>query len=240
MKTKLLFATLMALLVNVTALRAQNVEEIQYRIEKMHCNGCAGRVKKALNAQDGVQKADIDLGKRVVIISYDKSKTTPQSMEQALADAKYPASPYSENEVITRSFMYKTVQMHCNNCANRIKKGLGAVPGVLAVDTDLENQTVKITYDANKVSRNSFKEAFGKSGYTVTAFYSNEAFAYAQYTLDKAIGEKDLEELAGIKGIADANSDGKKCYLALTYNTKVIDKARIEQFLKEKNYTWAE
>lgn len=56
-------------------------------------------------------------------------------------------------------------QMHCASCENRIKKALKFEKGVKDIATDLEQQTVTITYDADKTTPEKLQEALEKEGY---------------------------------------------------------------------------
>lgn len=60
-----------------------------------------------------------------------------------------------------------TPQMHCENCENKIKNNVRFVRGVKTIDTNVEAQTVTITYDADKTTPEKIKEGFAKIGYTV-------------------------------------------------------------------------
>ena len=61
-----------------------------------------------------------------------------------------------------------TPQMSCQNCENRIKGNLRFEKGVKKIETDLQNQRVTVTYDADKTDETKLEEAFGKINYKVT------------------------------------------------------------------------
>lgn len=58
-----------------------------------------------------------------------------------------------------------TPQMHCENCENKIKNNLRFEKGVKAIETSVENQTVIITYDADKTTVAKLLKGFEKFGY---------------------------------------------------------------------------
>lgn len=58
-------------------------------------------------------------------------------------------------------------QMHCQNCEARIKNHLKFEKGVKKIQTSVENQTVTITYDADKTSEKALMGAFSKINYEV-------------------------------------------------------------------------
>lgn len=58
-----------------------------------------------------------------------------------------------------------TPQMHCENCEKRIKNNLRFEKGVKKIETDIPNQTVTITYDAEKTTAEQIIDSFKKFKY---------------------------------------------------------------------------
>ena len=56
-------------------------------------------------------------------------------------------------------------QMHCESCENTIKGNLRFEKGIKAIATDIPNQTVTISYDADKTTPQRIIDAFRKFGY---------------------------------------------------------------------------
>ncbi len=59
-----------------------------------------------------------------------------------------------------------TPQMHCNACEVRIKNNLKYEKGVKSIETNVEEQKVTVTYDADKTSEEKLQKAFEKFKYT--------------------------------------------------------------------------
>lgn len=59
-------------------------------------------------------------------------------------------------------------QMHCANCENKIKGNLRYETGMKDIVTSIPDQTVTITYDAEKTNEENIIAAFSKFGYTAT------------------------------------------------------------------------
>lgn len=55
--------------------------------------------------------------------------------------------------------------MHCESCENKIKNNLRFEKGIKKIETDISNQAVTITYDADKNTQENIIKAFGKFGY---------------------------------------------------------------------------
>lgn len=59
-------------------------------------------------------------------------------------------------------------QMHCESCENKIKDNLRYEKGITKIVTSVKEQTVTITYNANKTDSATIVKAFAKIGYKAT------------------------------------------------------------------------
>ena len=59
-------------------------------------------------------------------------------------------------------------QMHCSSCEDKIKSNLRFEKGIKAIETSVENQTVTVTYDADKTTAENLQKGFEKFGYTAS------------------------------------------------------------------------
>ena len=59
-------------------------------------------------------------------------------------------------------------KMSCENCENKIKGNLRFEKGVKKVETSLADQTVIVTYDADKTDEEKIAKAFEKLNYKVS------------------------------------------------------------------------
>lgn len=62
-----------------------------------------------------------------------------------------------------------SVPMDCHGCKTKIEKNIAFEKGVKDLDVNLEDKTVKITYDKRKTSQENLKAALGKLGYEAKA-----------------------------------------------------------------------
>ena len=81
----------------------------------------------------------------------------------ALAALAVAASAYAKD--IQKLVLTPEPQMQCSSCENRIKKALKFEKGVKDIVTDLEEQTVTITYDADKTTPEKLQETLEKEGF---------------------------------------------------------------------------
>lgn len=112
-----------------------------------------------------------------------------------------PSSAKSPKETVVFTVV---PQMTCQNCENKIKSNLRFEKGVSDIVTDLETQTVTVTYDPEKTNKENLTAAFGKIGYT-----ASEGAAEAPKCGKKA-GCKKAEGKACCGKKAEGQCSGKK------------------------------
>lgn len=67
-----------------------------------------------------------------------------------------------------------TPQMHCESCENRIKHNIRFEKGVKKIETSIPDQTVTITYDADKGTVENILNGFRKFDYTARLLKEGE------------------------------------------------------------------
>lgn len=65
-------------------------------------------------------------------------------------------------------------QMHCESCEKKIKGNIRFEKGVKKIETSIPDQTVTITYDADKTTVEKLVEAFKKIDYDVRQLQPGE------------------------------------------------------------------
>ena len=58
----------------------------------MDCAVCPVTVRKALEKVPGVESAKVDFKSKLAVVAFDASKTTPEALTKAMADAGFPSS----------------------------------------------------------------------------------------------------------------------------------------------------
>ena len=99
-------------------------------------------------------------------------------------------------------------QMHCSSCEDKIKSNLRFEKGIKAIETSVENQTVTVTYDADKTTAENLQKGFEKFGYTASVV---DAAAPADTTKAKkscCCGKK--AEAAAAGGCCSKKAEGEK------------------------------
>lgn len=67
-------------------------EEVTLDVQNMTCASCVGRVERALQADDGVLSASVNLATESATVRYAEGVTTPEAIAALAAFAGYPAS----------------------------------------------------------------------------------------------------------------------------------------------------
>ena len=70
-----------------------------------------------------------------------------------------------------------TPQMHCFNCEEKIKKNIRFEKGVKNIVTNVAEQRVEITYDADKTTPEKLQKGFKKIGYDAKILKDGEKVA---------------------------------------------------------------
>lgn len=84
------------LIIAVTALMTScfrsDIRVMEIHVPKMNGPECAEIVKKALNSVDGVKNVDIDLEKRVAVVTYHRLNVADRNLELVVTAAGFDAN----------------------------------------------------------------------------------------------------------------------------------------------------
>ncbi|AWH87772.1 copper-exporting P-type ATPase CopA [Limnobaculum parvum] len=118
----------------------------------LSCMGCAGRVKKALDALPGVQSSDVNVTQAKVV-----SELPDAALMAAVEQAGYQAESAKPDVTLALS------GLSCGHCTGATTKALEAVDGVLAADVTLDKAEI---YGSAKPS--VLIEAIHQAGFEAT------------------------------------------------------------------------
>jgi copper chaperone CopZ len=57
--------------------------------------------------------------------------------------------------------------IHCEGCANSIKRSLGKMPGIEEVDVDIDAKMVRATYDPAQTTEDALRNRLEMAGFPV-------------------------------------------------------------------------
>jgi copper chaperone len=70
-------------------LEIENMTQETIKVEGMSCMHCQMRVKKAVEAVEGVQKVDVNLQTKQVTVDYEEGKANIEKVKDAVREAGY-------------------------------------------------------------------------------------------------------------------------------------------------------
>jgi len=80
---------LMMVFTSIAALATTQKSTI--RVEGMKCSKCTGSVEKALKATQGVEKVEISLEQKQVVVEYDDAKVTEAKLREVINGTGFKA-----------------------------------------------------------------------------------------------------------------------------------------------------
>jgi copper chaperone len=93
MKTKsIVVATAVFLMIAFTSIGAlATTKKSTIRVDGMKCSKCTGSVEKALKATEGVEKVEISLEQKQVVVEYDDAKVTEAKLREVINGTGFKA-----------------------------------------------------------------------------------------------------------------------------------------------------
>ena len=135
-------------------------------VSGMMCEHCEARVKKALEAIDGVKEASADhISGTAVLVSL--KKIDPEKIRQAVEDAGYELTQQKESEEKNMEKVLHVEGMMCQHCEATVKKALEAIDGVESAAADHVNHCARVVL-SKEVSDETLKAAVEAKDYKVT------------------------------------------------------------------------
>ncbi|HXG38624.1 MAG TPA: heavy-metal-associated domain-containing protein [Bacteroidota bacterium] len=72
-------------------------ETVAIKVETAKCEACVGTITDALKGVEGVQKAEVDLEKKLATVQFIPAKVDLQKLETAVVNAGYDANDKKRN-----------------------------------------------------------------------------------------------------------------------------------------------
>lgn len=144
----------------VTTAAAEGESVAYFKAAAMRCGGCAGKVKNAIGAVEGVTSVEIDLPTKSVKVAYDASKTNIDALKDAFHSIEYSSQLYYPSEANIEYATYKAPQIKCGGCAGKVKKTLSEDAGVKDVAINIQTKEVAIAYDKTKTNKEKLQKDF--------------------------------------------------------------------------------
>lgn len=156
-------------------------KKINIDVSGMTCAACSTRVEKALNKQDGVNKAVVNLLANKATIEYDSDKIKGEDLVKTIQKTGY------EVPLVTRTLLVEG--MTCAACSTRIDKVLNKIEGVVKANVNLSTNKAMIQYPSGLIEDEVFIRAIEKAGYKA------EVEVERDLDREKELREKEIKSL---------------------------------------------
>jgi len=140
-------------------------EEKKVPIEGMTCASCAQTIEGALNEQEGIEKANVNLMTERADIEYDPDKVDMDKIIKTVEKSGYKVSEEESFEEIS----LEVTDMTCASCADTVQNALSELDGVVEAQVNIATEKAKVRYDPELVSSRDMKRAIEDSGYGVAS-----------------------------------------------------------------------
>ena len=71
------------------AVEIEKNKTIKIKCTEMTCAGCKKKITKSINNLEGIKKVKVDLETKLITVTFDESKTSPDNIVGAIAEAGY-------------------------------------------------------------------------------------------------------------------------------------------------------
>ncbi|MTI96132.1 MAG: copper-translocating P-type ATPase [Firmicutes bacterium] len=143
--------------------------KLSLKIQGMTCAACANRVEKALQKQDGVISAAVNLATEEARIEFLPAVTTEDDLRQVIEKTGYQVAAKAEKIILD-------IQgMTCAACANRVEKALQKREGIFSASVNLATEQATIEFDPAQVSVRDLIDTVSVAGYEASILEEAEA-----------------------------------------------------------------
>ncbi|XP_038896060.1 heavy metal-associated isoprenylated plant protein 7-like [Benincasa hispida] len=198
----------------------------------MHCEGCARKVRRCLRGFEGVEDVITDCKTHKVVVKGEKADPLkvldrvqrkshrqvellspipkPPAPEESKPEEKEKPKPEEKKEEPQVVTVVLRVHMHCEACAQEIKKRILRMKGVDAVEADLKGSQVSVTgvFDPPKLVDYVHKRTGKHAVIVKTDPEKKEKEAEAKEAKEEKPNEESVKEKKGDDG--GESKEGKK------------------------------
>ncbi|WP_319506583.1 heavy metal translocating P-type ATPase [uncultured Methanolobus sp.] len=136
------------------------VKDIAFKVSGMKCSACAQNIEKALNKQDGVISASVNLPMERASVSYDPALINPGEMENIIDSIGY--------HVVKDRIVLEIGGMKCAACSQNVEKVLKRLKGVGSATVNITTGRAQVEYNSSLVSIDEIRKAVHGIGYSAS------------------------------------------------------------------------
>ena len=147
----------------------------------MTCAACSTRVEKALNKQDGVNTAEVNLIAQKATVEFDTEKIKVDGLIKTIEKTGY------EVPLVKRTLIIEG--MTCAACSTRVEKVLNKIEGVVKATVNLSNNKAVVEFPSGAVEDETLIKSVEKAGYKA------EIEVERDLDREKELREKEIKSL---------------------------------------------
>jgi copper-(or silver)-translocating P-type ATPase len=136
------------------------VKDIAFKVSGMQCSACAQNIEKALNKQEGVISASVNLPMERASVSYDPALINPDEMENIIDSIGY--------HVVKDRIVLEIGGMKCAACSQNVEKVLKRLKGVSSASVNITTGRAQVEYNSSLVSIDEIRKAVDGIGYSAS------------------------------------------------------------------------
>ncbi|MGA1821625.1 MAG: heavy metal translocating P-type ATPase [Thermoplasmatota archaeon] len=135
----------------------ENESRVDMKISGMTCAMCVAAIKNALEEQEGISAADVNLGTETARVAYDPKKIDLRGMERIVRNVGY--------DVVDDKAVIGIGGMTCAMCVSAVESGLRELPGVVDVSVNLGSEKAHVVYNPKVTTLSDMRKAIEDIGY---------------------------------------------------------------------------
>ncbi|MFX1469839.1 MAG: heavy metal translocating P-type ATPase, partial [Promethearchaeota archaeon] len=128
-------------------------------IQGMHCAACAQTISKALNNNEGIENANVNITTEKAYLSYNPKIIKKSEIIELVKNTGYGASRNSEKITI------KIEGMTCASCAQTVESALKRSEGIISAVVNIATEKASIVYDIDELDYENIADIINNTGY---------------------------------------------------------------------------
>jgi Cu+-exporting ATPase len=145
-------------------------EKAELIVPGMGSNHCAGLVKASIERLPGIMTIQTNIATHQVDVSFEPSQSTLDNIRVAVENAGYDVASAQLLPADAIKQVTLTVPgVGSNHCAGLVRTSIERLSGISAIETNIANHQIVVSFDPQRLDGNTLREAVEKAGYDVSS-----------------------------------------------------------------------